>query len=254
MPRPKDVVTNASNSPAPDFSKADEVEPNDELKSATHLQIPVRAAGVILRNPSATSDSPDQDWFAFSCKQHERWVIETIAKTTGSPVDTRIEVLDQSGKPILRTRLQATRESYFTFRGKDSTIADDFRLHRWEDMELNEYLYCGGEVVKLWLYPRGPDSGFRVYPGFGSRFTYFDTTATTHALGEPVWIVHELPKDATPLPNGLPVFPIYYENDDDSTRKTDKDSRIVFEAPEDGQYFIRVRDARVCKEKITATN
>ena len=37
--------------------------------------------------------------------------------------------------------------------------AADFRLFNWEEMHLNEYLYANGEVVKLWLYPRGPDSG-----------------------------------------------------------------------------------------------
>ncbi len=73
-------------------------------------------------------------------------------------------------------------------------------------MELNEYLYSGGEVVKLWLYPRGPDSGFKVYPGAGNRWTYFDTTPISHAMGEPAWIVRELAADESPAPNGLPVF------------------------------------------------
>jgi hypothetical protein len=155
-----------------------------------------------------------------------------------------VEIRKENGEQIIRTRVQAVRESYFTFRGKDSSIADDFRLHRWEDMELNEYLYSGGEVVKLWLYPRGPDSGFKVYPGSGKRRTYFDTTANSHALGEPAWIVRELAANETPAPNGLPTFPIYYENDDDATRRTGKDSRLVFTAPNDGNYLIRVRDAR----------
>ena len=136
------------------------------------------------------------------------------------------------------------RETYFTFRGKDSTNSDDFRLHRWEDMELNELLYAGGEVVKLWLYPRGPDSGFKVFPGAGSRFTYFDTTATTHALNEPAWIVRELADDELAVPNGLPVFPIYYTNDDEASRQLGKDSQITFAAKSDGRYLIRVRDAR----------
>ncbi len=184
------------------------------------------------------------DWYAFYAKAGEPWVIQTDASRSGSPMDSVIDILEQNGEPIVRTRLQAVRESYFTFRGKDSTNSDDFRLHRWEDMELNELLYAGGEVVKLWLYPRGPDSGFRVYPGTGSRFTYFDTTATTHALNEPAWIVRELADGQPAVPNGLPVFPIYYSNDDEATRQLGKDSQIAFQAKKDGRYLIRVRETR----------
>jgi hypothetical protein len=49
----------------------------------------------------------------------------------------------------------------------------------------------------------------------------------------------------TELPNnGLPVFTLYYENDDDSQRKLGKDSRLTFVAPADGAYFVRVTDVR----------
>lgn len=197
----------------------------------------------VLSDEDVSGDYPG-DWYAFHAKANEPWVIEINAARGGAPMDSLLDVLDAKAEPILRTRLQALRESYFTFRGKDSSIADDFRLHRWEDMELNELLYAGGEVVKLWLYPRGPDSGFKVYPGFGKRFTYFDTTATTHALNEPVWIVRELRDGEAPVPNGLPVFPVYYSNDDDANRVFGTDSKLTFTAKTDGKYLIRVRDSR----------
>ena len=44
--------------------------------------------------------------------------------------------------------------------------------------------------------------------------------------------------------NGLPVFPVYYENDDDGDRALGADSRVHFTAPEDGDFVIRVTDAR----------
>lgn len=201
-----------------------------------------RIVGSISQDDSQQSASGD--WYAFESKAGETRVISIDTSGLNSLLDSFIDVLDRDGNPVLRTRLQAVRESYFTFRGKDSTIADDFRLHRWEDMELNEYLYAGGEVVRLWLYPRGPDSGFKVYPGEKSRYTYFDTTATTHALNEPAWIVRELKPGQEPIPNGLPVFPIYYCNDDESTRKSGKDSKVTFTAPADGTYLVRVRDSR----------
>ncbi len=184
------------------------------------------------------------DWYAFDSKKGQVWSIGIFAAQDKSPLDSYLEITDPQAIPILRTRLQAVRESYYTFRGKDSLSIDDFRLHRWEDMQLNEWLYSGGEVVRLWLYPRGPDSGFKVYPGFGNRFTYFGTSPIAHALNEPAWIVRELAPDQPPVSNGLPVFPIFYSNDDDPMRKSGKDSSIEFLTPYDGRFLIRLRDTR----------
>ena len=184
------------------------------------------------------------DWYAFESKKGQVWSIAVSAAKDKSPLDSYLEITDPQANPILRTRLQAVRESYYTFRGKDSLSIDDFRLHRWEDMQLNEWLYSGGEVVRLWLYPRGPDSGFKVYPGFGNRFTYFGTSPIAHALNEPAWIVRELAPDQPPVSNGLPVFPIFYSNDDDPMRKSGKDSSIEFLTPYDGRFLIRLRDTR----------
>ena len=130
-----------------------------------------------------------------------------------------------------RVLLQAVRDSYFTFRGKDDTESGDFRVFNWQEMKLDEYLYSNGEVVKLWLYPRGPDSGFGTYPGQGSRWGYFDTTPLAHALGEPCYIVEPHPPGTKLVPNGLPVFPLNFENDDDSHRELGKDSRLLLHRP-----------------------
>lgn len=209
---------------------------------AQPLPVPVRVRGKLTSQDAAARNAGD--WYAFEAKQGDELVISVDAARSGSPLDSVLDLADANGKPLLRTRLQAVRESYFTFRGKDSTTIDDFRLHRWEDMELNQWLYAGGEVVKLWLYPRGPDSGFKVYPGFGQRFTFFGTSASTHALNEPAWIVEEIAPGETPSPNGLPVFSIYHSNDDDPERHAGKDSVIRFSPPQDGRYLIRLRDSR----------
>ena len=219
----------------------EEMEGRHSVATAQEISTPC-AMNAILSSEDMAGESPG-DWYSFQAKAGVPWVVQ-IAASSGSPMDSLLDIVQQKGEPIIRTRLQAVRETYFTFRGKDSTNSDDFRLHRWEDMELNEFLYAGGEVVKLWLYPRGPDSGFKVYPGPGNRFTYFDTTATTHAHNEPAWIVRELADDEPAVPNGLPIFPIYYTNDDEASRQSGKDSQITFTAKADGRYLIRVRDAR----------
>ena len=227
--------------PAPhDFT---EVEPNNSVAEATRISLPAKVAGAIA-GVDAVGNEVDADYFKFSAQAGEQWIFEVMASRNGSPLDSRIEVLGMDSQSLLRTRLQAVRESYFTFRGKDSATSDDFRLHKWEDMELDEYFYAEGEVSRLWLYPRGPDSGFKVYPGVGSRRTYFDTTPVSHALGATGYIVRELALAEQPLPNGLPVFPIYFENDDDPFRRHGADSRLEFVAPATADYIARVRDAR----------
>ncbi len=138
--------------PAPQSATA-EVEPNNSLQSAQLVKLPARISGAIA------SDKDGQtvvDLIAIDARQGQPWVIEVQAARNKSPLDSQIDVLDADGQAVLRTRLQAVRESYFTFRGKDSMTSDDYRLHKWQEMELNEMLYAGGEVVKLWLYPRGP--------------------------------------------------------------------------------------------------
>lgn len=214
-----------------------EHEPNGQPETAMRVHLPVQIDGHVAA-------AADADLFRFRSTAGQEWVMEVKAARDESPLDSKIEVLDAAGKPIERIVLRATRDSYFKFRGKDSTTFDDFRVHNWEEMELNEYLYAQGEVVKLWHYPRGPDSGFQVYPGHGVRHNFFDTTALSHALHQPCYIVEPHPPGTELLPNGLPIFRLYYENDDESQRRLGADSRLTFRAPADGEYLVRIVDAR----------
>ncbi len=111
-------------------------------------------------------------------------------------------------------------------------------------MELNEYVYFAGEVTKLFRAPQGPDSDSLVYEATpGIRRTYFDTSGTAHANYDPAYIVEpHTPGERLPN-NGLPVFPVYYANDDASDRDLGADSRVLFTAPADGVYLVRVTDA-----------
>lgn len=223
--------------------KGKEVEPNNTPENATRISTNAVFRGVIGR-PNAAG-APDSDMYRFTATKGQQLVLEINAARSKSPLDSKLEVLDAAGKPVPRVLLQAVRASYFTFRGQDSDNLNDYRLHSWEDMELNEYLYANGEVNKLWLYPRGPDSGFLVYPGFsGPRYSYFGSSALSHALNEPCYIVEAHAPGSKLIPSGLPQFTIYYENDDDGWRKLGKDSRLVFTAPADGDYFVRVSDVR----------
>jgi len=214
-----------------------EHEPNDLPQQAEAVSPPAVITGTIGR-------PGDADCFRFSGRRGEPLLIEVNAARSKSLLDSRIEVLDAAGQPVEQIVLQATRDSWFTFRGKNSLQSGDYRLQNWMEMELDEYLYANGEVVRLWRYPQGPDSGFTVYPGSGNRQAFFGTSAVTHAIGEPAWIVEPLPSGAMPVPNGLPVFRIFYENDDESSQRFGADSQLLFTPPRDGEFVVRLTDVR----------
>lgn len=228
--------------PAPpvmaEASEVAETEPNNTaLEVRNALSVPVTIKGAI-------SQPGDVDCFRFRAVAGQEVILDVDAASAGSKLDSRLEVLTSDGRPVEQVVLQAVKDSWFTFRGKDSTTSDDFRVQNWREMELNEYLYCNGEVVKLWMYPRGPDSGFRVYPGTGNRQAYFQTTPLAHPLGEFCSIVQPLPPGSNPPPNGLPLFRLNYENDDEPGQKRGADSLLCFKAPADGEYVARLTDVR----------
>ena len=216
-----------------------EVEPNDTPAQAMKIPAPAAVNGRIWNKGGHT----DADLFRFETRKNQHWIIETMAARRGSPVDTKIEVLHPDGTPVERLVLQAVRNSAINFRAIDSNGAG-CRLDNWTEMNLNEYYYMQGDVSRLFRMPQGPDSDMLFYASGGKRRAYFDTSATSHALDEPGYIVEPHPPGEKLESNGLPVFPVYFANDDDGERKLGADSRLHFTAPDDGEYLVRVTDTR----------
>ncbi len=223
-----------------------EKEPNDSPARAMRIAAPAVVNGRIWNGYASgkiTSQAGDEDLFQFEAAKGDVWVIETEAERRGSPLDTKIEILHADGKPVERLLLQAVRDSQINFRPIDS-VTGDVRVENWEEMELNQFMYLGGEVCKIFRMPEGPDSGFQFYRNGGKRRSYFDTSPTAHALDDPCYIVEPHPPGTQLVPNGLPVFPVYFANDDDGERKIGADSRVHFTAPQSGTFLIRVQDTR----------
>ncbi|WP_395750446.1 c-type cytochrome domain-containing protein [Prosthecobacter sp.] len=218
------------------LAQIEEVAGNDSIAKAQNIPAPATVNACI-------SNASDVDHFAFDTKKGQTWIIETLADMAGSPADTKIEVLHADGKPVQRLMLQAVRDSYNNFRSVDANNPD-IRLQNWEEMELNEFAYFNGDVMKIIRMPRGPDGGCFFYTTGGKRRAYFDTTANSHSLDEPCYIVEPKPIGSQIVPNGLPVFSLNYGNDDSGDRKLGSDSRLTFTAPADGRYIIKVTDTR----------
>jgi len=235
-----DSVVATTTPPETKFTTIAEVEPNDEPQQATALKPLEMASGKFM---STSGKQSDVDFYRFESQQGQNWILETEAARKGSLADTKIEVLHADGRPVLRAQLQAVRDSWINFRPIDSS-SPDVRLEFWEEMDLNQFVYLNGEICKTFRAPQGPDSGFQLYSLNGKRRDYFDTSATAHAKDEPCYIVEAYPPGSRVVENGLPVFPLYFANDDDAERKLDKDSRLTFTAPSAGAYLIKVVDVR----------
>ncbi len=215
-----------------------EQEPNDRPEQAQLLTVPASVNGRL-----AAPDAADFDLYRFEAEAGEQLVIETIASMLGSPADTKIEVLDAKGEPVPRLLLQATKDSWLTLRSTDSNNPG-IRLGQFMEMELNDYMYFNGEVLKIVRLARGPDADMGYFSRNGVRRAFFDTSASGHGLDEPCYVVEPKPVGSKIVATGLPVFTLNYANDDESERRLGKDSRLTFTAPANGRYHVRVSDTR----------
>ena len=139
-----------------------------------------------------------------------------------------------------RLLLRAVRNSVIEFRGMNSEQRG-VRLANWDEMLLNEYVYLSGDVDQA-LSAAARDQtqtpSFIRRTAIASRFSR--RRAGAHNLGEPGYIVVPYAV-GTELPNnGLPVFTLFYENDDEPQRKLGKDSRLR-SSPPDGWNLFRAR-------------
>ena len=101
----------------------------------------------------------------------------------------------------------------------------------------------GNEVLRIVQLPLNPDADCSFYAVNGKRLGYLGTTPASHPQGMPVYKVETHPFGTTFPPNGLPVFNLHYRNDDGGPGYS-KDSRLFFDPPADGEYIVRIGDAR----------
>jgi WD40 repeat protein len=199
------------------------------------LRVPGSADGILTKPHEA-------QYSRFDAKKGERLLVEVLARRAGSPVDSVIEILDNSGKPVPRAILRCTAKTYSTFRDHDSS-GPGIRLETWNELAIDDYLFANGELMRILALPKGPDDDCQFYQVGGQRVGYLGTTPVQHAQGSTMYKVEIHPPNATFPSNGLPVFAIPYRNDDGGAGYG-KDSLLMFEAPTDGTYQVRVTDAR----------
>lgn len=199
------------------------------------ITVPGTATGV-LAEPNAVH------LITFSAKKNQQLMLEVDARRLGSPLDSTIEILDAKNQPVQRATLRCVARTFSTFRDNDS-VGSGIRLEYWNELGIDDYLYVSGELMRIKQLPKGPDDDCQFYAVAGQRVGYLGTSPVHHALGSPMYKVSFHPPGSTFPPNGMPVFNIAYRNDDGGPGYG-KDSVLFFDPPADGEYRVRVRDAR----------
>lgn len=203
-------------------------------------------AGAELRVPGSVDGiftKPGQAQTArFAAKKGERLVVEVLARRAVSPVDPVIELLDSTGKPVQRATLRCVAKTFTTFRDHDSATPG-IRLETWNELAIDDHVLVDGDLMRIVALPKNPDDDCQFYQVGGQRVGYLGTTPNHHAMGTPLYKVEIHPPGASFPPNGLPVVPVHYRNDDGGTNYG-KDSFLMFDPPADGEYQVRVTDAR----------
>lgn len=207
----------------------------------------VADSGAELRTLPATADGiiakPGQtQTIKFPAKKGEPLLIEIHARRLGSPLDSTIDLLDAAGKPVGRATLRCVAKTYSIFRDNDSAISG-IRLEAWNELAMNDYLYVGSELMRINELPKGPDDDCQFVARGGQRLGFLGTTPTHHYLGNVMYKVEIHPPGVSFPPNGMPVFPILYQNDDGGPGYG-KDSMLLFDPPADGTFQVRVGDSR----------
>jgi WD40 repeat protein len=182
------------------------------------------------------------DLWRFRAKKGQRLVVEVNARRLGSPLDSVIEILDGKGQPVPRATLRCLAKTYITFRDHDSA-GSGIRIENWSELAMNDYLFVGSELLRIRDLPKNPDDDCQFFSDGGQRIGYLDTTPTHHPMGQVMYKVAIHPPGTTFPANGMPIFNLNYRNDDGGAGYG-KDSRLFFDAPADGDYQVRLTDAR----------
>jgi WD40 repeat protein len=215
----------------PEVVRDQKSSPDDPLA----MPVPGTANGRI-RRPG------DIDTWRFRARKGQRLILEVNAQRLGSPLDSFLEIQDRDGRPLPRAVLRCQAKTYVTFRDHDSTGAG-IRIENWEDLAVNDYVLVGGELLRIRALPKNPDDDCQFFTNGNERIGYLDTTPTYHSMGTPLYKVSIHPPGTKFPANGLPQVTLWYRNDDGGPGYG-KDSRLFFDPPADGEYQVRIGDAR----------
>lgn len=187
-----------------------------------------------------TPEIPNPRW-RFNAKAGEKLVLEVHSGRLGFPVDTILTVKDSSGKALTRTVLQPVDQTTVSFRNHEPK-SPGIRLEKWTGLAPNDFLYAGGDVLRIRALPRNPDDDCQFYALAGKRMGWFGTTPNQHPLGQTLLkVIPRNPGDVIES-TAWPTIAVPWANDD-GDNETGTDSKLIFDPPATGEFVAEISDA-----------
>lgn len=201
----------------------------------------VRSFPALIQSNLGAKATGEDVWEFEGRKGHKVW-IETLGQRIGSPVDTNLRITNREGKDLARKRLAPSSQTVVVFRDHDSSNPG-IRIENWKDLRVNDYLYAGGDLMRIRTIPRNPDDDCQFHARAGRRMGWEGTTPVQHPIGQTLVKVSVLPP-GTQVPDGpIPPIDLPYISDD-GHGSMGRDSGMAFTPPADGIYQARIRDSR----------
>ncbi|HYM13847.1 MAG TPA: PPC domain-containing protein [Bryobacterales bacterium] len=197
------------------------------------LPLPATVKGVVAGESG--------DLYHFSARKGQKLVLDVMARRFGSPLDSCLEILDSNHKPLLAATARALQETQLE-RGIGAANASTVVLTN-SFFHVGDSVWIGHELLKVTVIPESQNPTLIFESEGGRRVGHYNTTPMQYGPNQNVYKVDVFPAGAEVKSRGLPLFPIYYANDDGGAGYG-KDSRIDFTAPAAGEYFVRIRDVR----------
>jgi len=186
--------------------------------------------------------SPNGNTYRFHARKDQKLIVEVNARRLGSDLDSFLEVLDASGRPIERATVRPVVETSTTL-SEQTSSSTSIRINSRTGFSVGDWVMIGGEIIRIRNIPDSPDADVGFDSFNGQRIAYFDTSTEAHSIDKPLYKVQIHPPGTKFTPNGLPLVRLYYQNDDGGPGYG-KDSLVHFTAPADGDYLIHIKDVR----------
>lgn len=181
------------------------------------------------------------DTWKFHGHQGNRLILEINASRSGSPLDSLLEIQDSKGKAVPQMLLQPVAQTIVAFRNHDAKNPG-IRLETWSDLTVNDFLYAGGDLMRIRALPRNPDDDCQFFATSGKRQGWLGTTPTQHPVGQTLLKVIPKPP-GTPIENGAWPPILISAINDDGPPEFGTDSMLFFDPPSDGEFRVVVQDS-----------
>ena len=211
------------------------VDPSPQVMDRQVIHVPPFGANGILET------SVEANRWKFQATRGKKLVIEVKAARMGSPFDSSLAIRDAKGNPLVRARLEPVDQTTVAFRNHDAKNPG-IRLDKWTGFSPNDFLYAGGDVMRIRALPRNPDDDCQFFAQNGKRLAWLGTSPNQHPVGQA--LIKVIPRRPDETIEGVGISPIELPwANDDGDPETGTDSKLLFDPPADGILIAEVSDA-----------